>query len=86
MSCSISFFVNLGLMLGVLAILLCLGVLLVSRQRAVTPQEAEEHAEQARILERERLARLLDFVKQAEYPDSLWVDNYIQSVKVRLTR
>jgi hypothetical protein len=86
MGCSLGFFVNLGLLFGVIACFACLGIILVSRQRMVTPQEAEEHAEQARLLERERLVRLLDYTKTAEYPESLWVANFIDSVKVRLQR
>jgi hypothetical protein len=84
--CSLGFFLNLALLLGVIACLACLGIILVSRQRMVTPQEAEEHAEHARILERERLVRLLDYTQTAEYSESLWVTDFINSVKVRLQR
>jgi hypothetical protein len=67
------------------AILLAiLGVIAFFQKKEFTEDELIEHLESTRRKERERLLKCLDYTQVTEYPESLLVMNFIQSVKARI--
>lgn len=87
MSCSLDSAVNGILVIGVIALIAALVLAIMSSSKNnFTLEEVTAHVEKVRLYERERLARLLDFVRTADYPESLVINNFIDSIKGKLKK